>query len=84
MSRVELLYTLRCLVAIRLEGWAGMIHSRLDNQGVVKKYRRMKYGFRMTTAADADLWAGMRRYYQEWGHQTKVIWVKGTPKKAGN
>ena len=43
-----------------------MIHHRLDNQGVVKKYKRIKHDFRMTTAADADLWVGMRRYYKEW------------------
>ena len=43
----------------------------------------MKRGFHMTTAADADLWVGMRRYYQEWGHQTKVIRVKGHAEKGG-
>ena len=30
-GRVELLYTLRCLVSIRMEGWKGMVHHRLDN-----------------------------------------------------
>ena len=32
----ELLYTLRCLVFIRMEKWAGVIHHRLDNLGTVK------------------------------------------------
>ena len=39
-GRVEPQYTLRCLASIRLEGWAGVIHRPLDNQGVVKKKRR--------------------------------------------
>ena len=43
----------------------------------------MKYSFRVTKATDADLWAGMRRYYQEWGDKTKVIWVKGHAEKGG-
>ena len=30
-GRVELLYTLRCLHAIRANGWTGEIHHRLDN-----------------------------------------------------
>ena len=34
-GRFDLLYTLRCMVDIRLEGWTEMIHHRLDNQGVV-------------------------------------------------
>ena len=82
-GRVELLYTLRCLAAIRFEGWAGMINHRLDNQGVVKKYRRMKHGFRVATAADADMWAGMRQYNKKWDHKTKIIWVKGHAEKGG-
>ena len=64
-GRVELLYTLRCLASIRLEGWEGVIHHRLDNQGEVKKYGRIGRGFRIATAADADLWAGMRQYFRE-------------------
>ena len=35
-GRVELVYTLRCLVATRLEDWTGLTHHHLDNQGVVK------------------------------------------------
>ena len=35
-GRVELLYTMRCLVSIQMAGWAGVIHHRLDNLGVVK------------------------------------------------
>ncbi len=82
-GRVELMYTLRCLASIRLEGWEGVIHHRLDNQGVVKKYGRMGRGFRIATAADADLWAGMRQYFREWGHVTKVFWVKAHAEKDG-
>ena len=36
-GRVELLYTLRRLSSIRLAGWVGKVHHRLDNEGVVKK-----------------------------------------------
>ena len=82
-GRVELLYTLRCLASTRLEGWEGVIHHRLDNQGVVKKYGRMGRGFRIATAADADLWAGMRQYFREWGHVTKIFWVKAHAEKDG-
>ena len=82
-GRVELLYTLRCLASIRMEGWAGMIHHRLDNIGVVKKFGRIGYGFRITTAADADLWTEMRKYHREWGEQTKIFWVKGHAEGGG-
>ena len=37
----------------------------------------------MATAADADLWAGMRQYFLEWGHVTKVFWVKAHAEKDG-
>ena len=75
-GRVDLMYTLRCLASIRLEGWAGVIHHRLGNLGVVKKCGRMGRGFRVTTAAGADLWTEMRRCYKEWGGRTKVYWVE--------
>ena len=83
LGRVELLYTLRCLAAIRREGWGGVIHHRLDNLGVVKKCGRIGRGFRIATAADADLWSEMRRYLGEWGHMTKVFWVKAHAEEGG-
>ena len=43
----------------------------------------MGRGFRVTTAADADLWTEMRRYYKEWGDKTKVYWVKTHAEEGG-
>ena len=31
-----------------------------------------------------DLWADMRQYHREWGHNTKIFWVKGHAEKDGN
>ena len=53
---MELLHTLRCPFAIRYEWLASAIHYRLDNLGVVKKYRDLGSGLvKATTAADTDL-----------------------------
>ena len=43
----------------------------------------MTHGFRVATAAGADLWVGMWRYYREWGKKTEVISVKGHAEKDG-
>ena len=61
-GRVELLYTLWCLRSIRLAGWTGKIHHRLDNEGVVKKCKQISLGFRTASSADAGLWAAMCTY----------------------
>ena len=53
-AHAELLYTLRCLFAIRDSMWAGHINHRLDNGVVVKRYRQ--WGRRkIPTNADVDL-----------------------------
>ena len=44
----------------------------------------MRHGFRVAIAADADPWTGIRQYYREWGHKTKIIWVKRHAENAEN
>ena len=61
-GRVKLLCTLRCLNTTMLSGWEGRIHHILENEGVVKKYRRIGRDFRATTTVDADLWKAMSAY----------------------
>ena len=82
-GRVELLYTLRCLHTTRANGWAGEMHHRLDNEGVVKKCQHLDRGFRATTSSDADLWEVMAEYQAEWRDVTKISWVKASAEKGG-
>ena len=82
-GRVELLYTLRCLRPIRLAGWTGKVHHRLDNEGVVKKCKHISRGFRAAASADADLWAAMRSYLDEWRGETTISWVKSHAEDGG-
>ena len=82
-GRVELLYTLRCLSAIRLAGWEGKIYHRLDNEGGVKKCKHISRGFRTTTTTDADLWMAMCSYLDEWRGETEISWVKAHAEDGG-
>ena len=40
-------------------------------------------GLRNTAAADADLWAAMRTYLDEWRDETTVSWVKSYTEDGG-
>ena len=82
-DRVELLYTLRCLSTIRLSGWTGKVHHRLDNEGVLKKCRHISHDMKTETTAAADLWVAMCTYLEEWKGETTISWVKGRAEKGG-
>ena len=82
-GRVELLYTLRCLSSIRLAGWTGKVHHRLDNEGVVKRCQHISSGFRTAASADADLWTAMCSYLDEWRDETTISWVKSHAEEGG-
>ena len=43
----------------------------------------MGRGFKPTTTADADLWTAMLNYRNEWGHKTRVFWVKVHAEESG-
>ena len=56
-ARAELLYTLRCMFAIRDSGWTVYIHHRIDNEGVVRRYKQLGR-HKIATGADVDLGGG--------------------------